>query len=52
MTDPDEAELSQLARKMLATPPKKREDAKFGKPKVKTEPKPDAEPRKPKSHHS
>jgi hypothetical protein len=30
MTDPDEAQLSKLAKKMLATPPRKHEDMKLG----------------------
>jgi hypothetical protein len=32
MADPDEVQLSKLAKKMLAMPPKKREDSKLGKP--------------------
>jgi hypothetical protein len=31
MTDPDEAQLSKLAKKMLATPHKKRDESKVGK---------------------
>jgi hypothetical protein len=31
MTDPDEAALSKLAKKMLAMPPKKHDDMKLGK---------------------
>jgi len=30
MADPDEAALSKLAKKMLATPPREREDMKVG----------------------
>ena len=33
-TDPDELQLGKLAKKMLAMPPKKREDSKFGKPRI------------------
>jgi hypothetical protein len=35
MTDPDEAQPSKLAKKMLSMPPKKHEDSKVGKPKTK-----------------
>jgi hypothetical protein len=34
MTDPDEVQLSKLAKKMLAMPPKKRADSKLGKPRT------------------
>jgi hypothetical protein len=33
MTDPEEIKLSKLARRVLAMPPKKREDSKLGKPR-------------------
>jgi hypothetical protein len=33
MADPDEVQLSKLAKKMLAMPPKKREESKLGKPR-------------------
>jgi hypothetical protein len=33
MTDPDEVQLGKLAKKMLAMPPKKREESKLGKPR-------------------
>jgi hypothetical protein len=33
MTDPDEVQLGKLAKRMLAMPPKKREDSKLGKPR-------------------
>ena len=33
MTDPGEVQLSELAKKMLSTPAKKREDSKLGKPR-------------------
>jgi hypothetical protein len=33
MTDPDEAELSKLAKKMLSTPHKNRDESKVGKAK-------------------
>jgi hypothetical protein len=33
MTDPDEAQLSKLAKRMLAMPPKKREESKVRKAK-------------------
>src|ERR1700730_3955885 len=33
MADPDEVQLDKLAKKMLAMPPKKREDSKLGKPR-------------------
>jgi hypothetical protein len=32
-TDPDELQLGKLAKRMLAMPPKKREDSKLGKPR-------------------
>jgi hypothetical protein len=35
MADPDEVQLSKLAKKMLAMPHKKREDSKLGKPRTK-----------------
>jgi hypothetical protein len=35
MTDSDEAQLSKLAKKMLAMPPKHHEDMKLGKHKAK-----------------
>src|ERR1700732_1319158 len=33
MTDADEVQLGKLAKRMLAMPPKKREDSKLGKPR-------------------
>jgi len=34
MTDPDELQVRKLAKKMLSTPPKKREDSQLGKPRA------------------
>ena len=52
MTDPDEAELSALAKKLLATPPKRREAAIFGKVKGDAKPKKrEPEPGKRKPDH-
>jgi hypothetical protein len=36
MNDPDEVQLGKLAKRMLAMPPKKRENSKFGNPRAKT----------------
>jgi hypothetical protein len=35
MADPDEAQLAKLAKRVLAMPPKKREDSKLGKSRTK-----------------
>jgi hypothetical protein len=45
MTDPDEAQLSKLAKKMLATPHKKREDSKLGKLRAAAKEQANTEPR-------
>jgi hypothetical protein len=34
MADPDEVQLGKLAKKILAMPPKNREDSKLGKPRA------------------
>ena len=38
MNDPEEKQLSKLAKRMLATPPKRQDEMKIGKHKAKAEP--------------
>lgn len=49
MTDPNEVQVSKLAKKMLSTPPKKHEDSKLGKPRANPNksPAPNAQARNP-----
>jgi hypothetical protein len=39
MTDPDEAQLSKIAKQILATPHKLRSESKVGKPRAQSTPK-------------